>query len=271
VPTVERPTYVLHIGELVAGRRLLSDDRALLDAAAGIAARRIDHLRLTHERFARELREEEMQKLAAEAELRALRAQINPHFLFNALTTIGYLIEATPARALETLMGLTSLLRGVLRSDGEFTTLGREIELVEHYLDIERARFEERLRVRIDVPRALHALRVPSLLLQPLVENAVKHGIAPSRLGGEVEVTASLAPGATGQHLRLRVRNTGSDLGGPSAGGAGVGLTNVQRRLAGHFGTGASLTLTTPQPGRVVAEIVLPSMGTVDHETVAAR
>ncbi len=93
-------------------------------------------------------REQEMTKLATEAELRALRAQINPHFLFNALTTIGYLIQTAPPRALETLMRLTSLLRGVLRSEGEFTTLGRELDLVEAYLDIERARFEQRLRVR---------------------------------------------------------------------------------------------------------------------------
>ena len=77
-------------------------------------------------------------------------------------------------------MRLTALLRGVLRSEGEFTTLGRELELIESYLEIERARFEERLRVTIDVPGALRDLRVPPLLLQPLVENAVKHGIAPA-------------------------------------------------------------------------------------------
>ena len=119
-------------------------------------------------------------QLATEAELRALRAQINPHFLFNALTTIGYLIQTAPPRALDTLMRLTALLRGVLRSEGELTTLGRELDLIESYLDIERARFEQRLRVRIDVPARSRAFRVPPLLLQPIVENAVKHGIAPA-------------------------------------------------------------------------------------------
>ena len=89
-------------------------------------------------------------------------------------------------------MRLTALLRGVLRSEGEFTTLGREFELIESYLDIERARFEQRLRVRIDVPQALRGLRVPPLVLQPVVENAVKHGIAPLRHGGEVVVSARL-------------------------------------------------------------------------------
>ena len=117
---------------------------------------------------------------------------INPHFLFNALTTIGYLIQTAPPRALDTLMRLTSLLRGVLRSDGEFTTLGREIDVIEAYLDIERARFEQRLRVRIDVPARLRDIRVPVLVLQPLVENAVKHGISARQAGGRVTVRAAV-------------------------------------------------------------------------------
>src|SRR5207244_489792 len=165
----------IEVTELRGGRRLLSDDRAALDAIASLIGRRIDAIRLTQERYERERREQETSKLATEAELRALRAQINPHFLFNALTTIGYLIQTAPARALETLMRLTALLRSVLRSEGEFTTLGRELDLIEAYLDIEHARFEQRLRVRIDVPQALRTIRVPPLLLQPIVENAVKH------------------------------------------------------------------------------------------------
>src|ERR671936_496984 len=104
-----------------------------------------------------------MAKLATEAELRALRSQINPHFLFNALTTIGYLIQTAPERALDTLLRLTSLLRGVLRSEGEFTTLGRELDIIKAYLDIEHARFEHRLTVHIDVPPRLRNLRIPAL------------------------------------------------------------------------------------------------------------
>ena len=180
MPTTDLPRYVVRVGELTGGRRLLSDDLALVETVVATAARRIDQIRLTNERYEVQLREEEMQKLTAEAELKALRAQINPHFLFNALTTIGYLIESAPPRAMNTLMQLTALLRGVLRSEGDFTTLGREIELVEHYLKIEHERFEERLRVRIDVPQALRHLRIPALVVQPLVENAIKHGVAPS-------------------------------------------------------------------------------------------
>src|SRR5206468_9395549 len=123
--------------------------RLALDAIAMLVGRRIDAIRLAHERYDSRIREQEIGKLATEAELRALRAQINPHFLFNALTTIGYLIQTAPQRAFDTLMRLTSLLRSVLRSEGELTTLGREIELVESYLEIERARFEDRLRMSI--------------------------------------------------------------------------------------------------------------------------
>ena len=166
VPTADSPRLVVAVGPLTGGRRLLSDDLATLEAIAVTVARRIDAIRMTKERYDRELREQEIGKLATEAELRALRAQINPHFLFNALTTIGYLIQTAPPRALETLLRLTALLRGVLRSEGEFTTLGRELEIVEAYLDIERARFEHRLQVTIDVPARLRNIRVPSLLLQ---------------------------------------------------------------------------------------------------------
>ena len=223
VPTTDEPRYVVRIGQLTGGRRLLSDDVALVESLLDAAARRIDQIRLTHERYEVQLREEEMLKLAAEAELKALRAQVNPHFLFNALTTIGYLIETAPPRALNTLMQLTALLRGVLKSEGEFTTLGRELELVEHYLKIEHERFEERLRVRIDVPQALRAIRIPTLVLQPLVENAIKHGVAPSRTGGDVEVSAAidrrLAPADRGAQQRRA----------PARGGA-AGIRRAGRR-----------------------------------------
>ena len=154
VETSDPPSFRIHIDDLTRGRRFLSDDVAALEAMAIGVARRIDAIRITRERFDREIREQEIGKLATEAELRALRAQINPHFLFNALTTIGYLIQTAPPRALETLLRLTTLLRSVFTSEGQFTTLGRELDVVESYLDIERARFEDRLCVSIDVPRS---------------------------------------------------------------------------------------------------------------------
>ena len=138
VPAAEPPYYRFEIGILAGGRRLLSDDIAMLETVAVMVARRIDALRVTHERCEQSLREQEINKLATEAQLRALRAQVNPHFLFNALTTIGYLVQTSPDRALETLMKLTSLLRGVLRTDEEFVTLEEELQLIESYLTLKR-------------------------------------------------------------------------------------------------------------------------------------
>jgi two-component system, LytTR family, sensor kinase len=272
VPTTEPPRIVLRVGALLGGRRLLSDDRAFLDQAALLAARRVDAVRLSLERFDQRLREEEIERLATEAELRALRAQINPHFLFNALTTIGYLIESAPPRALKTLLRLTSLLRSVLKSDGEMTTLGRELELVEHYLDIERERFEERLEVDLDIPEQLRTLPVPCLIVQPLVENAVKHGIARAVRGGEVRVRARLEGAGPRQVLIVAVENTGAPLvADPDRRSARVGLNNVERRLAGHFGAYASLTLTAAN-GVTTAEVRLPvTMSGLAADTRSAR
>jgi LytS/YehU family sensor histidine kinase len=195
-------------------------------------------------------------KLTTEAELRALRAQVNPHFLFNALNTIGYLIQASPARAHETLMKLTSLLRGVLRSADAATTLGDEIDLVSAYLEIERARFDERLCVAIDVPRELRAIRVPALMIQPLVENAIKHGIANCRTGGRVAIESR----SDGENLTISVRNSGArvtDADIARGRQKGMGLSNLDARLRHQYGDAASLTLVATAD-ETRAEIVLP-------------
>jgi two-component system LytT family sensor kinase len=252
VPTAETPRYAFAVSPLTGGRRLLSDDVAMLESIATMAARRIDAIRVTQERHEREIREREMGRLATEAELRALRAQINPHFLFNALTTIGYLIQTAPPRALQTLLRLTSLLRGVLRSEGEFTTLGRELEVIEAYLDIERARFEQRLRVTIDVGPRLRHIRLPPLVLQPIVENAVKHGVAPRAAGGDIRIVAFADAG----YLSIQIQDSGA---GATADALrrgreeGVGLRNVERRLQGQYGSAASLSVeSTPGTGTCV-------------------
>ena len=274
IAVAEPPHYDLEVRGLIGGRRLLSDDRTAIEAIASIAGRRIDAIRLSRERYARERREQEIGKLATEAELRALRAQINPHFLFNALTTIGYLIQTAPPRALETLMRLTALLRSVLRSEGEFTTLGREIELIESYLDIEHARFEQRLRVRIDVPAALRGLRVPPLVLQPLVENAVKHGIAPLLRGGDVTVTARLDTAGDASALVIVVHDTGAGVSGPElrAGRAlGVGLGNVERRLACQYGGAATLAIDSGPGTGTTVQIRLPAESSGAAPFVSAR
>lgn len=242
IPTSDQPSYELVLEAFIGGRRLLSEEIQMLEEVALFTARRIDALRVTHERCEQELREQEFSKLATEAELRALRAQINPHFLFNALTTISYLIQTAPDKANVTLMLLTKLLRGALRSTDEFLTLGEEMVLVEAYLEIERARFEERLGVSIDIPDPLKALQIPSLILQPLVENAIKHGISPKKQGGSVAIKAE----TRGQNLILEVQDTGSgveyeDL--QERRSHRIGLKNVEERLRLYFNDDASLVI----------------------------
>ncbi len=264
VPTVDMPLHVWCVGPLTGGRRWLSDDVALAESVAFLTARRLDALRVADERYAAALRERQVVQLATEAELRALRAQLNPHFLFNALTTIGYLIQEAPVRAQSTLMRLTSLLRGVLRrSTTEFSRLGDEIALVQAYLEIEEARFEERLRVRIGVDAALHDVMIPSLLVQPLVENAVKHGIAPMAVGGEVEVRAELADVQADGHAMLRITVRDSGVGHTASTpfdppGEGLGLANVAQRLRAHFGDAAALTIDGAPGAGTIVRLTLP-------------
>jgi hypothetical protein len=256
VPTAEEPAYSISLGDFHGGRRLLSDETAMLEAIALAAARRIDALRVVHERYEREYREQEFSKLATEAQLTALRAQINPHFLFNALTTIGYLIQTTPDKAFQTLLQLTKLLRGVLGKTAEFSTLGDEIKLIESYLDIERARFEERLKVEIEVPKDLDRLHIPSLIIQPLVENAIKHAVSENRAGGTVRITAALRSERGGQVLSITVTDTGSGKRqADEQEGDGTGLANIRGRLRSHYGDDAGLTIDIDPIGGTIAEI----------------
>ncbi len=242
IPTAESPFFEIRLGDFYGGRRLLSDEIATLEAIALVTARRIDALRVTHERCEQEFREQEFARLATEAQLTALRSQINPHFLFNSLTTIGYLIKAEPDKAYDTLLRLTQLLRSVLTSTGEFCTLGEEMKLIESYLDIERARFEEKLTVEVDVADELMEFKVPALILQPLVENAVKHGVSENKNGGIVRITASMTRQNGDAVLKLGVWDSGA--GGSrvkAVKSVGVGLRNVEERLASYYGDKARL------------------------------
>lgn len=263
IPTAESPFYQINLRDFVGGRRLLSDEIEMLENVALLVARRIDALRVSHERYEQEIREQQTAKLATEAELRALRAQLNPHFLFNALTTIGYLIQTAPEKAVETLMRLTQLLRGVLRSTGEFSTLGDEIKLIESYLEIERARFEERLSVKIDVSPELQRMRIPSLILQPLVENAVKHGISNTKKGGEVKISARVE----GQNLMLEVTDTGAGVDKKNlieSRQSRVGLNNIEQRLQSHYGKAASFEIESEIGIGTKSKIVLPITASKD-------
>lgn len=261
VPTAEAPFYEIRLRDFAGGRNLLSDEIHMLEAVSLLAARRIDNLRVSNERYEQEIQAQEFSKLATEAQLRALRAQINPHFLFNALTTIGYLIQTAPEKAFATLMKLTQLLRGILRSGGEFSTLGDEIKLIENYLEIEKTRFEERLSVKIDVPKDLQKTRIPALILQPLVENAIKHGISKAKSGGEVQISAKLENEKDSVFLKLSVFDSGAGVSEGDLALArqkGLGLNNIEQRLRSHYGKKANLKIKSEAGKGTTAEIKFP-------------
>jgi signal transduction histidine kinase len=192
----------------------------------------------------------------SEARLQALRMELNPHFLFNTLNAIAGLVRRGERDAAVTVLArLGDLLRATLdRGLGPETPLAQELALLETYLDIERARFGERLTVRVDVPPALGDALVPSLLLQPLVENAVRHGVARRPGPGAVEVTACARDG----RLHVEVRDTGPGLPPNGSLREGVGLSNTRARLAQLHGAAAGLVLAPAPGGGAVARVWMP-------------
>ncbi len=193
-----------------------------------------------------------------DAELRALKSQVNPHFIFNSLNSLRALIDEDPARARQAVTQLANLLRYSLQS-GQLETVPFEDELrvASDYLALEQVRHEERLRVRLDVAPETLALPIPPMLLQTLVENAVKYGISTSAEGGEIAIVAR----RENDSLRLQVTNPG-ELGAPKAaargGSTGLGLRNAAERLRLLFGERATLQLRTENPATVVAEAIVP-------------
>lgn len=191
--------------------------------------------------------------MAQEAHLGALRAKLNPHFLFNSLNSVIGLVDEDPARAKRMMRDVGALLRRGLRSQGtDLTTLREELAFLEQYLRCEQVRFGERLAVAVDVPEALRSRALPSLILQPLVENAIKHGV-----GHGERLAIRIAGREEGGRVRLEVRNTGSltpraDARSRPDGGDGLAL--VRDRLRVRYGPSAELTLRE-EDGWVVASI----------------
>lgn len=175
---------------------------------------------------------------AQAAQLAALRLQINPHFLFNSLNAVMSLVGSGRNRDAETVVSrLAEFFRATLASEPHaMTSLEDELDVLGAYLEIEAARFGERLRVDIKLPDSLAEASVPHFLLQPLVENAIKHGVAPSKRPVTLTVSAAAANG----HLRLVVEDDGAG-GAPGTAGEGVGLRNVAGRLKAHYGAGAAV------------------------------
>jgi two-component system, LytTR family, sensor kinase len=202
--------------------------------------------------YARRYRERDEQ--LARAQLNALRMQLHPHFLFNALNTVSIYVRADPDTAERMIARLGQLLRHALAGGAAHEVpLQEELQVAQAYLEIEQARFEDRLRVRWNVDPATHAARVPSLLLQPLVENAVRHGIAPRAAAGTVEIAAERRDGT----LVLSVRDDGVGIpDGPRR--EGVGLANTRARLRQLYGARQSLELSGGPGAGTCVRVSLP-------------
>ena len=198
-------------------------------------------------------RSTDMEKENLSANLKVLQAQIEPHFLFNTLSNILSLIDTRPETGKSMLLDLTKYLRTSLsRTLPEKTTLSQEISMIKAYLDIHKIRMDERLNYKIDVPDNLWQHSFPPMLLQPLVENAIKHGLEPKVEGGEIVIRAI----EENNFLKIEVADTGlgfSDLDQP-----GLGITNVRERLSLLFGEKGRLIIEENKPHGVRATIEVP-------------
>ena len=201
------------------------------------------------------VRQATLQAELASARLQTLRLQLNPHFLFNALNSIASLVRSDAARADTAIAALSSFLRASLSATrGEETTLENELQLVDAYLEIEVLRFEW-LTVDLDVPDALRSACVPAFVLQLLVENSIRHGLAPRRTPGRVHIAAR----RDGSRLELRVSDDGVGFSAqPGDASLGIGLQNVRARLAQLHGAAATLVLEPASPQGTIATIGIP-------------
>ena len=202
---------------------------------------------------------EQLKRQVVEARMAAMQAQVEPHFLFNTLASIDHLIETDPPRASTMQKNLIALLRASMptmreANQGGPRDLGREMAVIRPYLEILKVRMEERLATRIEVPDGLLSAEFPSMMIQSLVENAIKHGLEPKPEGGELSIEAEIVHGK----LALTVADTGLGFGKAATAGTGVGLANIRERLALLYGDKATLSVSENQPTGTVVKITVP-------------
>jgi hypothetical protein len=229
------------LGHREGGRRYLSEDLNSLARASGEMEEHVESMR-----------REEMNRLVTQAELRALQSQINPHFLFNALNALYGAIPREASGARRMVLNLADIFRYFLQSDKTFVPLAEEMQIVRAYLEVEKARLGARLEVDFQVDDAALAVSIPILSIQPLVENAIKHGIALRTEPGYVHIKAA----CQGDGLRVSVVNSGGVASGANS-GPGVGLQNVRRRLEICYGPAARLDLAI-EGEETVVELSIP-------------
>jgi signal transduction histidine kinase len=221
-------------------RTLMQAELAFLESVGTQLEHRLDALHFEAEQRVLLLREERLKRLLTEAELKALRTQVDPHFLFNTLNTIADLIGTNPPQAERMTERLAECFRYALAKHSRaLSTLDEELDFARHYLEIEQVRFGDRLRVSLSRGDALGSEAIPSLLLQPLLENAIRHGLAPVREGGCVSVQAR----RDGVSLRLTVEDDGVGMRASSS--EGVGLRNVRERLRTLYAEAAEFIVRT--------------------------
>jgi len=214
---------------------------------------------------------EALKRQVVEARMAAMQAQVEPHFLFNTLASIDHLIETDPPRASQMQKNLIALLRASMptmreaNASGAVRDLGRELAVIRPYLEILKVRMEERLQTEIDVPEGLMSAEFPPMMIQGLVENAIKHGLEPKAEGGLLKVKAEIVHGK----LAVTVADTGLGFGRAATSGTGVGLANIRERLQLLHGNKASVTVTENQPSGTVVTITVPYRSRND-EGVAA-
>jgi two-component system, LytTR family, sensor kinase len=258
VPVRTGDTVEVALAVSPAGQRggLLSHEVDYLRSVATACGMRLDALRRERDRLERHRRDSLLQQQVAEAELRALRAQINPHFLFNALNTVADLIVINPAAAEAVTLRLAQVFRHVLTVSGRsMVSLAEEVDFIRAYVAIEEARFSGRLHVSIDMHPGLARHPIPSLLLQPVVENALKHGLAPKLGPGHLSV--SVQP----QDDRVCVQVVDDGVGVSEPNGresTGIGLANIAKRLAVAYDGQASLHVAPRREGGTCVTICVP-------------
>ena len=230
-------TRFLFLGRRSGGRRYLSEDLGVLTQLAARIAEQVVSMR-----------ESELKRLVAQAELRALQSQIHPHFLFNALNTLYGAIPREAEGARRTVLNLADIFRYFLQTDRTYIALEEELRIVQAYLEIESLRLGPKLRTEIVVAAEAMSARIPVLSIQPLVENAVKHGVAAKAEGGLVRLEAILEDGK----LRVRVSDSGAGFTAEGANGRGVGLDNVRQRLRLCYGPDSDLKIDSSEDGACV-------------------
>jgi signal transduction histidine kinase len=214
---------------------------------------RVRHSELLAQQLQDEAERERLAREVSESKLRLLRAQIEPHFLFNTLGAVQQLAEQGAPRAAELTSNLIDFLRAsMIEMRTEQVSLESEFGLVEAYLKVMKARLGDRLQFSVSLPASLGTVSVPSMVLLTLVENAIKHGIEPSLRGGDIAITAH----QEGQGVRIRVEDSGVGMGEQQ--GSGDGLENVRRRLQLAYGDAALLDVRDGDASGVVADILLP-------------